>query len=284
MPNVLNPEPARAFAARAAAKISTPHIAARFERLVFGEVLTDPTCLRPAHDDEIDRGPDWARAAKARGEQLHVFNLSRSASVRLHGIARRVEQTCKLAHSAIDDTNATIVTLACAFLLAFDRADFRTIARKTQYYARIYNNTDHDENDKIYGDAQSVICASGLVWRRLISIAQMRDAGRTFNNCLARTTQGSTYGRRLRRGTAQYWMLTDHDGAPLIVAMAPAPLAEWFNEVRGPRNARVPHDDPDLLRLARAIGIIRSDPPPSAAAALIPLGPHTPSHVTRRAA
>lgn len=280
MPNVLNPEPARALAARAAAKIGDLRIADRFERIVFGEALNDPTCLRLADGDDINRGPAWAPAALARGEYLYVFRLSRSASTRFHGVARRLEQTCKLAQTDLDDANASAVILARGFLHTFERADFQSIARKTKYCARIYNNANFGDDDKACCEARSIICANGHVWRRLTTIADLREAGRKFDNCLARTTQGSTYGRRLRRGAAQFWTLTDQSGAPLIVAMAPAPHAEWFNEVRGPHNAHIQHDDPDLLSLARAIGIISGDPPPLAAA----LGELMPYVLGRRAA
>src|SRR5690606_614224 len=91
-----------------------------------------------------------------------------------------------------------------------------------------------------------------------------------FNNCLARTTRDSAYGSQLKRGAAQFWVLRDMQGKGLIVAMAPAPLATHFLEVKGPNNTPVRADDADLLQLGTLIGVRPRAPEP-------PPRPPTPS-------
>jgi hypothetical protein len=48
----------------------------------------------------------------------------------------------------------------------------------------------------------------------------------------------------------------------MIVAMATAPYATRFVEVRGPNNATIYSDHPDLVCLARALGMRPKSPPP----------------------
>jgi len=65
----------------------------------------------------------------------------------------------------------------------------------------------------------------------------------------------------LTRGIGQFWVLRDPSGVGLMVALAPAPAATHFMEVRGPRNARVSATHVDLTLLGAALGM-PSDPPP----------------------
>jgi hypothetical protein len=274
MPNVLDTDPIRAFVRRVAEKIEDPRIRARFEKLAFTYLLADSRNFRPASPQELDAAPEWARAAAAKGEVLSVFVLCQSARMRLHNVARRIAHTCQLAAMDLETHPERFAGafLAREFLSKFDRASFDVVARKASYYASLYDNADCDGETKAACAAQSAPCANGRVWRRITSLAELRATGREFHNCLARSSRASTYGRKLRRGFSQFWVLRDQNGAGLMVAQAPTERPLWFNEVRGPHNAIISSDNADLQRLAYAIGILRDDPPPPSQAA------DTPSH------
>lgn len=276
MPNVLDAEPIRAFVRRAGAKIADEKIAAQFERIAFKRLLEDPLNFRPARPAELESAPDWARAAHARGEEISVFKLSRGAALRIHGVARRLAHTCKLAAYDCADRprDATIIAAAREFLDKFERAKFEVAARKALFFARLYATwIDDGDNDPLC-PAQIVLSGSGRVWRRVTTMAELRAVGREFCNCLARASSGSAYGGHLRRSQAQFWVLRDSEAAGLIVAMASAPHAVVFSEVRGPRNAHVSADNTDLRRLASAIGIYPPTPPPPPASALFLVASH----------
>lgn len=269
MPNVLDTAPIQAFACRAAERIGDAAIRARFIRLAFTGLMADSRNFRPASPEELAAAPDWARKAVVKGETLSVFELRHSARMRIHDVARRVAHTCQLAATdvAANPSRISAALMARAFLDTFDRISFEVMARKAGYYARIYDNADCDEDTKATCAAQSVLCANGRVWRRITSIAELRAVGREFHNCLARSTRASSYGRKLTRGAAQFWVLRDQSGAGHFVAQAPGANPQFFTEVRGPHNALVNIHHADFTRLACAIGIQRGDPPPPASAA-----------------
>lgn len=263
MPNVLDAEPMRAFARRAAGKIADKKIRERYEKMVFDRLMADSRNFRPALQAEIDEAPSWARAAQDRRDVLCVFKLHRSASTRLHNVARRIELTSMLAAMALEKhpRAAAAINAAREFLEKFERASFEIAARKAYNFARVFESWSDDR------DAQSV-CADafvrasmGRMWRRVTSVAELREVGREFRNCLARTAREGSYGGMLTRGIGQFWVLRDPNGVGLMVALAPAPAATHFLEVRGPRNARVSASHVDLMLLAAALGM-PSDPPP----------------------
>ena len=90
----------------------------------------------------------------------------------------------------------------------------------------------------------------------------MSDGARCELCELARTTRDSAYGNQLARGTAQFWVLRDMAGDGLIVAMAPAPLATHFLEVKGPNNVAIRSDNSDLMQLGVLIGVRPRTPEP----------------------
>ncbi len=264
MPNVLDAEPLHAFAKRASKKIQHPTVAARFERLAFERLLSDERNFRPAFPLEIDLAPDWAKRACERGEALSVFILHRSTSARLHTLARRLAATLSIALSseAKRPRDAATITAAREFLAKLDSASYDVIASKAQHFARAFYAWDTERDTDDVCPAHAVEATKGRTWLRVTSVTQLRSIGREFRNCLARTQRTSTYGGGLALGMSQFWVLRDVDGAGLIVALAPAPLATHFIEVRGPLNTMIHPENADLLKLAAAIGMRPNSPPP----------------------
>lgn len=280
MPNVLDREPMRALARRASGKITDEKIAQRFERLAFRHLLEDPRNFRPARQDEIEAAPDWARAALARGEDICVFQLNRSAANRVHTVARRLAHTCEIAHATLADNQGYAAEFCAArrFLAKFDRVCFDAAAVKALYYSRLRGALCANQDATEVCERQTLPASMGRSWERVVSVAQLRKTGREFHNCLAQAVRSSSYAAMLRGGIAQFWVLRGSDGAGLAVAMASLLRMAEFHEVKGPRNARINLDHPDLVLLGRAIGIGRYNPrprppppptpPPTSAAAL----------------
>lgn len=265
MPNVLDTEPLRTFVKRASKKIKHPSVAARFERVAFERLLNDERNFRPAFPLEIDLAPEWAQRAYQRGEAVSVFILHRSASARLHTLARRLAATLSIALSseAKRPRDSATITAAREFLEKLDRASYDVISAKAQRFARTFYAWDLERDTDEVCPTRAIEATKGRSWLRITSVAQLRSIGREFRNCLARTQRTSTYGGGLALGMSQFWVLRDADGTGLIVALAPAPIATHFIEVRGPLNTYIASDDTDLLRLAAAIGMRPNSPPPS---------------------
>jgi pimeloyl-ACP methyl ester carboxylesterase len=262
MPNVLDAEPARRAARRAARKIQDEKIATRFEKLAFDRLLADPRNFRLASQDEVDAAPAWARAAAQRGEHLNVCALSRGAILALHGVARQLAQVCALAAMAQAPTpeDGRLIEAAREFLHKIDRVGFDLMARKARMFAGQHQRL---------AAAESPLCAPGQVgatqdriWRRITTLSELRALGRELTNCLARTSETSAYGGRLKDGQAQFWVLRDGRGVALMAAMAPTGDAFDFIEVKGPRNTPVSRTNPDLKCLAKAI-LMHGDVPPA---------------------
>jgi hypothetical protein len=265
MPNVLDAEPLRVFARRASKKIKDPKVAARFERMAFERLLGDERNFRPALPMEIESAPNWVRRAHDRGEALCVFALNRAAASRLHTLARRLAATLEIAtaNEAKRPRDAATITAAREFLDKLERASYDVIAFKAHNFARVFETWDAERDTDDVCPARAVAATRGRTWLRITSVAQLRSIGREFRNCLARTARSSTYGGGLALGMSQFWVLRDVDGAGLIVALAPAPLATHFIEVRGPLNSMICPDNIDLTKLAAAIGVRPNTAPPS---------------------
>ncbi len=265
MPNVLDPAPMRALARRAARKIADGRIAERFERLAFRRLLEEPRNFRPARGDEIEFGPDWARAAWARGETISVFNPNRAIANRLHVVARRLAHTCEVAHGLTADYPicAAHISAARRFLDKFDRVSFDAAAIKALHYSRLRAECEANRDATEVCPPKTIPATMGRFWERVPSVAKLQSAGREFHNCLAASSRASSYAAMLRRGIAQFWVLRDRDGAGLVVAMASLLKEAEFIEVKGPRNARINLDHPDLALLGAAIGASAHTQPPS---------------------
>lgn len=267
MPNVLDAEPLRAFAQRAAKKIPDAGVRARFERLAYEQLLADAANFRAACAEEIAAAPRWARTAAARDESVFVFKLSRSASTRLHNVARWLGATCELARADLVKQAHLIGPILSArrLIAKIDHAAYSVIADKAHELARAHA--------LIYSDADlaprcepRVIAATGdHRWHLITSVAALHAIGREFRNCLARAPHCEQHAASLRVGRRQFWVLRDKNGAGLVVAMADAPAATHFIEVRGPNNAAVRNRQGDLARLGAAIGIPPEPTPPAQA-------------------
>jgi hypothetical protein len=265
MPNVLDIAPLRALARRAATKIQDQKVAARFEKLAIGELLKNDDNFRAANAIELEYGEDWAHGAAARGESIVVFKLQRSVSTKLHAVARRLAETCRMA--ALDEASrprdAVVIAAVREFLAKIDRMNFAFVAARTQRYARLLAAWEDQREIEECCQRRVIDATQGRTWHRVTSVAELRLIGREFHNCLARTTRVSaTYGGGLYHGHSQFWVLRGAEGAGLIVAMATAPRATRFVEVRGPNNATIYSDDPYLTCLAHALGMRPGSPPP----------------------
>ncbi|MEQ1618279.1 MAG: hypothetical protein ABL883_08045 [Terricaulis sp.] len=261
MPNVLDVAPVRMFAARAAALIPNPSVAERYEKLTFARMLADERNFRAATLWDMKRAPSWAQDAHARGELLSVFRLHPGAAGRVRTIARRIARACSLA--ALDpvqfETHLAAIAAAGVFLDKFARADFDTASRKALILSRLYAIVEDDLVCET--PAVEVPGTDGRLWRRVRSVSELRQTGREFHNCLARTPRHASYGAMITRNTAQFWVLRDAAGLGLVIALARLSDPARFTEVRGPRNAPVAHDNQDLALLASALGIAPPSPP-----------------------
>lgn len=262
MPNVLDAEPVRVFARRAAGKIADQRIAARFERLAIDYLLADSRNFRVATAVELEGAPDWARTAIARGDRIDVFKLCRSTSQRLHNLARRLADTCRLIATDWNGRNGVVVNDAREFLDKIERASFEATQLKASYFARVLQAWTDNKDDERICEERVIGATAGKRWVNVTSVGQLRLVGIEFQNCLARTSRVSGYGGGLSRGLMQFWVLRDERDKGVLVVMADAPRAVRLNEVRGPRNARVNESDPDLAILSWALGIRPPPPPP----------------------
>jgi hypothetical protein len=263
LPNVLDIDPVRALARRAAARITDEAIAKRYEKLAIDRVLKDPRNFRPVRASELAGAPGWAREAHARGEIVSIYRANKGVCARLHTVGRRLADACTVACTDLrtqpDDRAA--IEAARRFLATFKRADFETAARKALAFSRLLESWRTDLDVEAVCPAQTIVLLRGRAWHRITSLVELRKVGREFHNCLSRATRAGSYGGMLVAGCAQFWVLRDLEGKGLIVAMAPAPQATQFTEVKGPGNAHVRADNPDLVELGIAIGV--TPPPPS---------------------
>lgn len=262
MPNVVNPEIARAFAREAAGRIPHAEAAARFEKLAFQVLLCDERNLRPATIAD-EAMPDWVRRARARGEAVHLFALHRGARQRLNIAARRLADVCAVAMESAEarPERAESIRSARAFIAKLHRMSFDAPTRKAFVFSRLRRTwIDEEDADQLCPE-QSVNASTGHTWTRVTSLGRLRAIGREFRNCLANTSRRGAYAPALTRGSGQFWVLRSRDGVGLAIAFAGNPRPTHFIEVKGPRNAHFRSDDVDLRALASALGIESRDPP-----------------------
>ncbi|MFT3727340.1 MAG: hypothetical protein QM759_05925 [Terricaulis sp.] len=264
MPNVLDTRPMHAFARRAGQKIEDPLVRQRFERLAVEQLFLDPRNFQPVREGDLNSAPGWAKRARARGENLVRFVLNRSVCLRLHNVARRLALTCALAQAneIIQPHLAHAIQEARRFIAKIGHASFDVIAAKARRLARVHGEICTEEDLREYCPREIVRTTQGRYWIRITSTAELHAAGLEFSNCLARASYGPQFAHYLRAGLRQYWVLRDTRGAGLVVAMAEAPRALRFLDVRGPCNARPTAHIGDIGRLARALRITDHPPPP----------------------
>jgi len=264
MPNVLNIDPVRALAKRASARIGDQTIAKRYEKLAIDRLLENPRNFRPARDSDLKGAPAWVREAIDRGDMISVFRSSSGMAARLHTVARRIAETCRLAamdHDAKPD-QAEAIKEARRFLSKFGHMSFDAAARKALDLSRALASWEGGLDDAQVCPAQSIVLLGGRIWHRITSVAELRAVGREFSNCLTRTSRLAGYGAMLARGHNQFWVLRDIEGNGLIVACASALLPTRFVEVKGPRNTPVRADNADLAQLGIVIGVEQTPPTP----------------------
>ena len=272
--NVIDVNPLRALAKRASDRIPNRELAQRFEKIAFDRLVKDARNFRAARQSDIDIAPAWAREAHARGEELSVYRSNGALAARVHTVARRIAEAHDVAQTEITKRpdDAAAIAEAVEFIAKFSRMNFDTAARKALTFSRVYQNWKDQDDALSVCDAQSLVLLGGRIWHRITSVIDLRKVGGEFRNCLARTTRDSAYGSQLARGSAQFWVLRDMQGAGLIVAMAPAPLATHFLEVKGPNNVAIRSDNAELAQLGVLIGVRprtpEPQPPPSGPASL----------------
>jgi hypothetical protein len=262
LPNVLDISPINALAARTSRRITNLTVAKRYAKLAADRILRNPRCFRPATEDELSTAPTWVQAALNRGEIISVYRRNAGMATRLYAVARRINDVERL--SAMDDVNkperAATIKEARRFLTKIANANFDDAARKALQLSEILAVWEGAADSTEMCDDQSIVLLSGRIWRRVTSVIALRAVGREFDNCLARTSRSNGYGAMLVGGTAQFWVLRDLNGVGHVVACATAPLATRFIEVKGPRNAHVSYDHPDLLHLGTVLGVRRAPP------------------------
>jgi hypothetical protein len=254
MPNVLNEATLRAFAQRVALKIPDERVRARFACLAFRRLHSEARNFRPATGADIECGPEWARAAAARGDQLVVFAVNRGAAQILHNLARRLAVTCKLAEVAHGGPGVVAAAAqARSFLARFDRVSFDFAALRGRQFAHIVSALADSRDAEPLCAPAALPATHGRCWRRVVSLSELRAIGHEFRNCLARLEADSTYASLFVQERVQYWLLRGPKGDGRMLAMVGLEGPARFMDVRGRRNAPVRPRNPDLACLASAL-------------------------------
>ncbi|MBY0563454.1 MAG: hypothetical protein K2P58_04625 [Hyphomonadaceae bacterium] len=264
MPNVANPEAARAFARKVSARIPDPDVAHRLETLAFLHLLQDARNLRPVAAHEWETLPDWADNARQRGETVYLFALHRGSAQRVQIAARRLAAAWDVARADAEHSGAHREAICAArkFMSKIDHMDFEATMRKAYAFWRLHREWADDRDDNGFCESASAPATQDRTWRRITSLGKLRSVGRELRNCLANATRRSAYGAALVSGDGQFWVLRDSTGAGLMLAFASHPAGSHFREVKGPRNASVNLDHPDLVGLAAKLGMKPLDHPP----------------------
>ncbi len=259
---VLDQAPLAECARRLAAKIDNPAVSARFAKLAFEELRADPRNMRPAEADDMAGAPDWARRKHKRGEPLFVFAACRSSLARLRRVARQLQCTCAeaqhlegLPRARLKPREAAMLDLMGAFIDKIERADFTTLDIKSRLFARERKaRVDDVHAREVLCAKEEVFVAPGLAWRRVTSVLEMWAVGAEFRNCMARgSTNATAYARQLRGDVGRFFVLRDHSGKGLMVALA-YPNQARIEDVRGPSNALIDPEHGCVRALAEAFG------------------------------
>ncbi|WP_395645626.1 hypothetical protein [Terricaulis sp.] len=260
--NILDQAPIDALARKMAEKIPHTAVAARFARLAFERLRDDPRNFRPATLLELKKAKPWAMREMEAGREVVAFVANRSCAARLRRTAAALAETCAEASFVVDPASPTpssrdawLRASATEFIAKIDRANYEVMEGKARLFALERKNRETERLTAVQLYAhEDVYSAPGRTWRRIVSLAELWSVGREFHNCLARSSRYiGAYGRRLRDGDAQFWVLRDQTGRGLIVAMV-CMLEKRICEVRLPRNGGVHPDDPDIVRLGEAKG------------------------------
>lgn len=263
MSNVVNPELARAFARTVSARIEDPMAARRFEKLAFLRLIGDERNLRPVDEHEWAALPEWADRARRRGDALQVFALRRGAAQSIRIAARRLADVCAIASDARAlDGRREAVRAARKFIKRISRMSFEAASRQAYAFSVLRRDWAEERDGDQICDVAAVAATDGRTWRRVTSLRELRAIGREFRNCLSNATRRNPHGDALVSGAGQFWVLRDSGATGLMIAFATCSTTCRFREVKGPRNQGIDRAHPDLLLLARALGVLASEPPP----------------------
>jgi|CXWL01.1.fsa_nt_gi hypothetical protein len=257
---VLDRAPVAEKARAIAGKIDDPVVAARFAKVAFEQLLADPRNVRAAEEADLIGAAAWARRKFKRGVPLYVFSPCQSSLARLRRVARQLQQTCDEALylgtlGKPSGRERMMRDLMCEFISKIVKPDFATLDVKSRLFARERKaRIDLLRAAEPVCEDEEIYAAPGLVWRRLISVAQMWAVGAEFHNCMARGSANSAaYARHLRSGIGHFFVLRDHTGKGVMVALGYPNLTK-LEDVRGPGNVQIDPDSPALVVLAEARG------------------------------
>lgn len=281
MLEVIDPSPISALARKIAGRISHGGARKRMEILIFRALKQDVRCLRALDAEELEQAPDWARAKAEAGVTVYEFAPARAVVRKLQGLARGIEaafqeliQLDGAAAASLDEDALRHRELLHAFFDKIGKASQETLEQKSRAFtaARAARAELARANERLCPD-EEIFSAPGRTWRRLTTEGQLRQAGRALHNCMARkNTHSLKYVEELRGGHAHFFVLYDHKGAALMAVRA-LPNEMRIAEAKGPFNAKIISDDPDLTILAQARGWRTPPPLPSLAALSRPASP-----------
>jgi hypothetical protein len=231
-------------------------------------LFNDVRNFRPAKPNELANGGDWIYRALIEGAEISVFAPSATLKRQLARVARNLADACAEAEefSTRAPREPSHAAAVREFIAKIERVSFAIVAIKARRFAaaRRVRIKDAEFSTKLCAPA-IVFASSNRQWRRLISVGEMRSAGREFHNCLAQANvHGRIYGERMQQGRVEFWVLRKACGEGLMIAVADV-VEKIIGDVRGPCNAPIPSDDPDLMCLIRARGFFTqgdfTDPP-----------------------
>ncbi|GAN00270.1 hypothetical protein U91I_03935 [alpha proteobacterium U9-1i] len=272
---VVDIAPVAECARRLADKIAcNPAVAAHYQKRAHQQLLADPRNFRSAAPEDLEAAPAWAKDKAESGAPLHVFAPSRASLARLRRVARQLQETCAeaiyldaLPRAQLSSRDAEILDMAQEFIAKIQRPDFAALEAKSKYFAlerkaRMDFARAHDP----ICEKEHVYAGPSRRWHRIRSVAEMWAVGEEFNNCMARTSsQAPGFARDLRNGAAHFFVLRNRAKRGLMVAVG-YPARAQIDDIRGPDNAHVASDDPNLTMLCAARGWRAPPPRPSAEA------------------
>ncbi len=257
MANITDTSPIDAIARRLASRVPLEAPKSRLKHLFFKALSEDARCARALSAAELSCAPEWVRRL---GESAAAFTPHTEAIGELRTVARTVCATCaehaylsEAPSEALTAANKALRSEAGEFLDKIARMPLPIVAEKAAHFARVRASRLRSvkAHTPLFKSAQ-IFCAPGLMWRRIVSVGELGSVGEEFHNCLAKTAgQHRRYARSLREDTSRFWVLRNHAGDGLAVAMVNTATG-LIIEARGPRNAPISQSDASMAALARA--------------------------------
>jgi hypothetical protein len=263
MPNFLQEEPIKALSARLVAHhlggvVPQPALE-RLMRLVVSELRGDERNATPAREDDIaDTAPPWAKAALARGVELHLFHPLPQAVQRI----KRMLRNLRLAHTdtrAYDPADQALRTYALRMFENLEHMSFADLETKARAQARMRARVEKRRAEAAmqtlgFCEQELIPVGADKRWRRITSVAQLGETGKKMRNCTAfDRPQSANYGKMLMDGDAEFWVLETLDGEAFLEVMV-STAHKTVMEYLGPGNRAVDPNSPELAVLMRAKG------------------------------